>query len=95
METQLAWLKEIGFVDADCYWKWLEMALLIGYKSWEMALLIGYKSWEIMIITAYIWPNYLRSVELVQKDRKKISLQVSSFDKIRLLKKVSRADLFY
>ena len=32
METQLNWLKEIGFVDVDCYWKRLEMALLIGYK---------------------------------------------------------------
>ena len=32
MEKQLEWLKEIGFVDVDCYWKWLEMALLIGYK---------------------------------------------------------------
>jgi tRNA (cmo5U34)-methyltransferase len=32
METQLTWLKEIGFEDVDCYWKWLEMALLIGYK---------------------------------------------------------------
>lgn len=32
METQLNWLREIGFVDADCYWKWLGMALLIGFK---------------------------------------------------------------
>ena len=32
METQLDWLREIGFVDVNCYWKWLEMALLIGYK---------------------------------------------------------------
>jgi len=21
-ETQLAWLREIGFVDSDCRWKW-------------------------------------------------------------------------
>jgi ubiquinone/menaquinone biosynthesis C-methylase UbiE len=33
MEVQLSWLKDIGFVEVDCYWKWLEMALLIGYKA--------------------------------------------------------------
>ncbi|MFN3324214.1 MAG: class I SAM-dependent methyltransferase [Bryobacteraceae bacterium] len=30
--TQVRWLAEIGFDDADCYWKWLELALLAGRK---------------------------------------------------------------
>ena len=33
VETQLSWLKEIGFVDVDCNWKWLELALIVGFKS--------------------------------------------------------------
>jgi len=33
VHTQLQWLREIGFMDVDCFWKWLELALLIGFKS--------------------------------------------------------------
>lgn len=33
LETQLQWLREIGFQDVDCHWKWLELALFAGVKE--------------------------------------------------------------
>jgi tRNA (cmo5U34)-methyltransferase len=32
VETQLGWLRELGFEDVDCAWKWLELALLVGRR---------------------------------------------------------------
>jgi len=32
VETQVAWLREIGFAQVDCFWKWRELGLFGGVK---------------------------------------------------------------
>jgi len=32
VETQLGWLREIGFADVDCSWKWRELALFAALR---------------------------------------------------------------
>jgi len=32
LETQLKWLEELGFQHVDCFWKWRELALIVGRK---------------------------------------------------------------
>ncbi|MCY3660982.1 MAG: class I SAM-dependent methyltransferase [Caldilineaceae bacterium] len=33
LETQLHWLREIGFDDVSCHWQWLELALFSGIRK--------------------------------------------------------------
>lgn len=33
VERQLQMLRDIGYVEVDCLWKWYEIALLVGYKN--------------------------------------------------------------
>jgi len=33
LDEQMAWLREVGFAEVDCHFKWLEMALVVAVKA--------------------------------------------------------------
>lgn len=33
LEQQCEWLREFGFVDVDCFWKWFELAIFGGHRG--------------------------------------------------------------
>ncbi len=35
LDLQLGWLREIGFDQVDCHWKWRELALMGGRKGFQ------------------------------------------------------------
>jgi tRNA (cmo5U34)-methyltransferase len=39
LHTQLEWLRDIGFEDVDCHWKWRELALFAGVRPAPLPVL--------------------------------------------------------
>ena len=33
VDLQMHWLRELGFVDVDCFWKYFELALFGGFRA--------------------------------------------------------------
>jgi len=33
LTEQMSWLREIGFAEVDCHFKWLELALTVAVKA--------------------------------------------------------------
>jgi trans-aconitate methyltransferase len=33
LDEQMGWLREVGFAEVDCHFKWLEMALVVAVKA--------------------------------------------------------------
>jgi tRNA (cmo5U34)-methyltransferase len=33
LAEQMSWLREVGFAEVDCHFKWLELALMVAVKS--------------------------------------------------------------
>jgi tRNA (cmo5U34)-methyltransferase len=33
LDEQMGWLREVGFAEVDCHFKWLEMALIVAVKA--------------------------------------------------------------
>lgn len=36
LTEQLSWLREVGFAEVDCHFKWLELALMVAVKSSQL-----------------------------------------------------------
>ena len=33
LAEQMSWLREVGFAEVDCHFKWLELALMVAVKG--------------------------------------------------------------